>query len=152
MSNKYRGICAGCGVTVYPQEGIWRDGEVWCEMPGIHLGSLITCSTDAERQRVERDRTSEIHRGRSDRSYVSADPIAQERIVAHWRYIDTRNADPIYQAEQTARAEKRMAEDRTWARQGLKRCPRCGGAGRSDRWIATGSTCYECEGHGAISA
>lgn len=27
-------------------------------------------------------------------------------------------------------------------------CPRCGGAGESDNWWATGRICYECEGSG----
>jgi hypothetical protein len=27
-------------------------------------------------------------------------------------------------------------------------CPRCGGAGYSDKWIFTGRTCYECGGTG----
>lgn len=73
-----------------------------------------------------------------------------EKIASFWAEKDQREADPVYQAEKKARAEKRQREEETWARQGLRRCPRCGGAGRSDRWIATGSTCYECEGHGAI--
>ena len=148
MPNKYRGQCAGCGVTVYPQEGIWRDGEVWCEMPSIHLGSLITCSTDADRQRVERDRASEVNKGRADRSYVSADPIAQERIVAYWRDMDQRTADPEYQARQRARSERIAREEADWARQGLERCERCGGAGGSHSW--PGWACYDCGGHGAL--
>lgn len=27
-------------------------------------------------------------------------------------------------------------------------CPRCGGAGHSDKWYRTGRTCYECGGNG----
>ena len=27
-------------------------------------------------------------------------------------------------------------------------CPRCGGAGQADKWIATGKICYECGGTG----
>jgi hypothetical protein len=28
------------------------------------------------------------------------------------------------------------------------KCTRCGGAGRSDNWIATGSVCFKCDGTG----
>jgi DnaJ-class molecular chaperone len=27
-------------------------------------------------------------------------------------------------------------------------CPRCGGAGQADKWIATGKVCFRCEGSG----
>lgn len=30
-------------------------------------------------------------------------------------------------------------------------CPRCGGAGGSDKWAFTGWTCYECGGTGESS-
>jgi hypothetical protein len=148
MTNKYRGTCAGCGTTVYPQEGVWKDGDVWCEAPEIYLGSLITCSRDAERQRIERDRGYEVTRGQQDRTYVSADPIAQERISAYWRHRDMIEADPEYQARQRARSERIERENAEWARQGLCRCERCGGAGGSDGW--PGWACYDCGGSGAV--
>ena len=41
--------------------------------------------------------------------------------------------------------------DRIAANKQLKadgKCTRCGGAGRSDNWIATGSVCFKCDGTG----
>lgn len=47
---------------------------------------------------------------------------------------------------------KRLAFEAGLRREGLVRCPRCGGAGRSDAWWATGYTCYDCNGRGGVPA
>lgn len=44
--------------------------------------------------------------------------------------------------------ERRAAQDTAWARQGLVRCDRCGGAGGSKSW--PGFTCYDCDGRCAV--
>lgn len=42
------------------------------------------------------------------------------------------------------RVRVEAARDEAWARQGLVRCDRCGGAGGSQSW--PGFTCYDCDG------
>ena len=44
------------------------------------------------------------------------------------------------------RAKERQEELKTY--KSSKTCDRCGGAGRADKWIMTGSVCYKCDGSG----
>jgi hypothetical protein len=66
------------------------------------------------------------------------------------KYIAGREA--IKQAAEKRRADIAQAKkDRVVATKKLKaegKCTRCGGAGRSDNWIATGSVCFKCDGTG----
>lgn len=48
-------------------------------------------------------------------------------------------------------SDRARAKQKKIKREALKsdgKCLRCGGAGRADKWIATGSTCYSCNGSG----
>jgi hypothetical protein len=48
-------------------------------------------------------------------------------------------------------SDRARAKRKKIKREALKsdgKCARCGGAGRADKWIATGSTCYACNGSG----
>jgi len=48
-------------------------------------------------------------------------------------------------------SDRARAKQKKIKREALKsdgKCLRCGGAGRADKWIATGSTCYACNGSG----
>ena len=150
MRNKYRGIC-DCGARVDAGDGFYNQGQIYCEEP-IEKASRYGCPTSVERDWLQEQKRYAYSKGQNDRSFVSEWADVNERIAGFWAMIDARNADPEYQAQQKAIADKRAKQEAGWAKQGLRRCPRCGGAGRSDRWIATGSVCYQCEGHGAILA
>ena len=48
-------------------------------------------------------------------------------------------------------SDRAQAKRKKIKREALKsdgKCLRCGGAGRADKWIATGSTCFACNGSG----
>jgi len=148
--NKYRGTCS-CGAFVEAGEGFYTFGRLTCEEP-ITEGQYFGCPTYVAQERLRFDRERERTAGRLDRTFVSKYSDVQEWLVGFWAKRDEKENDPEYQAQQKTIAEKRSKEDARWAKQGLRRCDRCGGAGRSDRWIATGSVCYQCEGHGAVIA
>jgi len=66
------------------------------------------------------------------------------------KYVAQKEA--IKAADEKRRAEyAQVKKDRVVATKKLKAnglCTRCGGAGRSDNWIATGSICFKCDGTG----
>lgn len=55
-------------------------------------------------------------------------------------------------AELHRRISRKHNKDRRTIHEINDTCPRCGGAGRADKWIHTGSTCYDCNGDGKYHA
>ena len=148
--NKYPGSC-DCGRYVGAGEGFYTFGRLTCQEP-VEQGMYYGCQDWIDSERLARAKDGDRQRGLNDRTFVSEYPDVNAWLAGVWAKRDERDADPEYQAQQKAIAEKREREDRAWAKIGEKRCPRCGGAGRSDRWVATGSVCHKCYGHGSIPA
>lgn len=117
-TNKYPGVCSGCSERVGAGDGSYDLGSVWCS-PTVRVGDLTTCERYAP---VER----------------KIDEESTQNQLAQARRLPTE--------EERARQIERAAEDRAWAKQGLRRCKRCHGAGGSHSW--PGFTCYDCGGHG----
>lgn len=151
MTNKYKGICGGCGKTVLAGEGVYASGSVWCDEPTIEA-SLFSCPTDHKREAIQRVKGYDRSRGQNDRTFVSEFPDVNEWLAGYWAKVDARNADPEYQAKKKTASERRERQDAEWAKRGLKRCSRCAGEGSADQWKFTGSTCFQCEGRGAVPA
>ena len=147
MTNRYPGTC-NCGTYVPAGDGYYDYGNIYCTEPitqGMYYGCPTTVARDILNQRKNGDR----QRGMNDRNFRSEYKDVNDWLDARWAKIDAINADPEIQAQRRAASERRAAEETAWAKQGLQRCTRCGGAGRADKWINTGSTCHKCHGIGA---
>jgi hypothetical protein len=146
MTNRYRGVCATCERIVEVGDGTFRYGNVYC-------GDAEACEArKAAADALAMRRSSEQQRVMNDREFVPTLPELVEWRENFWRMKDERDAAEAADPRVKARRERMVAEDAAWTAQGLKRCVRCGGAGRNDAWWATGYTCFECEGRGAVAA
>tara|TARA_R110000868_G_C10666158_1_gene746204 strand:+ start:367 stop:777 length:411 start_codon:yes stop_codon:yes gene_type:complete len=66
------------------------------------------------------------------------------------KYVAQKEAMKAHRKEVGLHLEK-MRNENIATNKELKaegKCTRCGGAGRSDNWIATGSICFKCDGTG----
>jgi hypothetical protein len=129
-ANKYAGRCVGCATNVAAGEGFYN-GNLWCEEPSQGSGDdwtdMWTCSKGRAREIADK-KAGEALRAEF---YASPEFVAQK-------------------AESDAQSAKRAEAEAALNATGRKTCDRCGGAGRSDRWIATGRTCFKCEGVGTL--
>lgn len=127
MRNKYLGECRYCQCIVLAGQGIYEDGFVYCsevvQIDDRNFGIHRTC--EALRSQWEAHFNSETYIAsiQANRKEFS------ERMKAH---------------RESQKQIKKDLQD-----QGL--CTRCGGLGRSDQWIATGSVCYGCGGSGKVA-
>ncbi len=119
-SNRYAGRCL-CGEHVPAGAGFYWD-SVYCSQPG-RVRDTLSCERDAERESAR-----QVHR----LTHVPAPRELSEQEKARAAKL----------------AAKRAAEDAAWAKQGLERCTRCGGAGGHNSW--PGFTCFRCDGIGAL--
>ena len=122
-SNRYTGICLCCGASVASQEGFYWTGNTICSQPGM-VGDKMMCEAGSERE-IERQTEMRLRRAEAPA------PLSQDE-------LDRRNQ----------RVQQMRREDEVWAKKGLRRCDRCGGAGGSEGW--PGCACHECGGKGAI--
>lgn len=129
--NKYRGRCSGCACMVEAGEGFYNGG-VWCEEPKRGYDFGFRDETYACRQ----------YHVIENRKRAAAE-IRRAEYEASPEYAAMR-------AERDAESLKRGQAELAINAQGRKTCVRCGGAGRSDKWHATGYTCFTCEGAGTV--
>jgi len=135
-------ICNHCERRIPAYEGVWEYGGTRCA-DEVECAAVRSAS-DARAMAF----SGEQLRVMNDRDFVPTFPELVAWREKHWALVDARNADPAV----AARRERMAAEDAALAAKGLKRCDRCGGAGRSEKWYLTGYTCYTCEGAGSIPA
>lgn len=124
--NKYMGECAFCHNTVPAGMGFYNGSTTCADLVEVEDGYGLV------------EVTCKNNEGAVKNYFMSKAYIAQREAVK-------------------AINEKRKAEfakakaDRVLTNKKLKdegKCTRCGGAGRSDNWIATGSVCFKCDGTG----
>ena len=141
IPNRYKGKCQ-CGAKVAEAEGFYCNNATWCanaflipdygyvcpNTPNLianayaqHLASLT--------KRAEFEATAEVRAAE-----------AEARRIA---YIES--------DEGKAEIAREKAKAADLKRRGLKVCRRCGGAGGSSQWDATGYNCYGCGGSGTVS-
>lgn len=135
-------FCSHCETRIEAYEGVYDWGSTTC-------ADRDACdarreAADARQQLVN----GEMQRMMNDREFVPTTPEVAARRAPYWAMKDERDSDPKVLAQRARVA----AEDAALAKRGLVRCDRCGGAGRSDQWWATGYACYKCEGHGSVAA
>lgn len=126
MTNKYTGECVYCHNTVPAGTGIWNGSTSCADLVQVEDGYGLT------------ETTCKNNEGAVKNYFMSKKYVAlkeqikaeHERMVAHWVAIGLHRTETKKQLK---------AEGK---------CDRCGGAGRSDNWIATGSVCYKCNGTG----
>lgn len=141
--NRYKGRCASCGNAVPAGAGFYS-GSTFCSsaflLPDYGYLCLSNPDLDLLLARVIASREAAAVR----RAEVEArrGEIAAEAEAKRLAYL----ASPEGQAE-VAR-EKAKAADRR--RRGVRVCRRCGGAGGSSQWDATGHVCYGCNGSGEV--
>ena len=134
--NRYSGSCASCHADVGSREGIYVDGRVLCgpetveaEMYEIDGETVVVSVIGCETTR-RRDAHHKAHAARQAATFTP------------------RPLDPEEAARAAALDAKYAIEDAAWAKQGLRRCDRCGGAGGHNSW--PGFTCFKCDGAGAV--
>lgn len=136
--NRQKGKCASCGATVPAGDGFYN-GETYCKDAFLSKGHGFFC--------LNRDgiiATLAAEQAKEEKQKAEADAHSAERAEARRAESEVYLASPERKAE-IAR-EKAKAADRK--RRGVVVCSRCGGAGSSSRWFATGYTCYKCGGSG----
>jgi len=124
--NKYTGECIYCHNTVPAGTGYW-DGCITCadlvEVEDGYGRTEITCKNNEG---------AFINLFKSKSYVAKCEAIKAEK---EKRSAELRKA----KADRVATNKKLRADGK---------CTRCGGEGRSDNWIATGSVCFKCDGTG----
>lgn len=152
--NHYPAHCAWCDTYVPAQRGVWSYGSTYCD---------ATCEADFHQNAVERQRI-EIETRRILQQRLIADSLRPESDTTIAKVIGKATAgrhqtldnlieataedvDAVMQAVAKRDRAKRTRVARAEAKR-TNTCRRCGGAGASDRWIATGRICFDCHGTG----
>lgn len=141
--NRYKGRCASCDGPVPAGSGFYN-GHTLCSsaflLPDYGYLCLSNPDLDSLLARVIASREAAAVR----RAEVEArrGEIAAEAEAKRLARI----ASPEGQAE-IARERARAADRK---RRGVRVCRRCGGAGGSSQWDATGRVCYGCNGSGEV--
>jgi len=125
MKNKYAGECAYCGGFVSKGDGFFEMGRTVCSET-VRVSDLLTLK---EVLCCERTSVKWQEHFNSD-SYKAQ--VFAEREASRKRQMEFR--------------QKQKSEKKDLCDSG--KCDRCGGAGRADIWVATGSVCYKCNGTG----
>lgn len=124
--NKYAGECVYCHNTVPAGSGIWNGSTSCADLVEVRDGYgliEVTCKNNE---------------GAMINLFMSKSYIAQREAVK--AINDKRKAEFAQAKADRIASNKKLKED--------GKCTRCGGAGRSDNWIATGSVCFKCDGTG----
>ena len=152
--NNYPAHCAWCDTYIPAQRGVWSYGSTYCD---------ATCEADFDRNAQER-RDTEIETRRIFQQRLIADALRPESDATIAKVIGKATAgrhqtldnlidataEDVWAVMQAVANRDRAKRNRV-AREEAKRtntCRRCGGAGESDLWIATGRICYHCHGTG----
>jgi hypothetical protein len=129
MVNRYAGTARCCGVHVDADEGFYLKDSQW-----------VLCGTVTSPVELQCE---------NNRPAREANAQAEADRQAAYAVSDEGKAEQARRAEgQAARDAGFAAQDAEWAKQGLVRCDRCGGAGHSEAWRSTGYTCFGCGGTG----
>lgn len=124
--NKYAGECVYCHNTVPAGAGIWNGSTSCADLVEVRDGYGLI------------ETTCKNNEGAMINLFMSKNYIAQREAVKEIN--DKRKAEFAKAKADRIASNKQLKED--------GKCTRCGGAGRSDNWIATGSVCFKCDGTG----
>ena len=125
MKNKYAGECAYCKQEVSKGEGFYEMGRTVCsetvQVSDLSGMKVVLC----------RENTSSKWQAHFNSDSYKAQVLAERE---------------AFQKRQMEFREKQKSEKKDLRDAG--KCDRCGGAGRADIWVATGSVCFKCNGTG----
>jgi len=125
MKNRYAGDCAYCGEFVHKGDGFYEMGRTVCSETvyvndSLTLKAVLCC-----------ERTSVKWQAHFNSDSYKAQVLAEQE-AARKRQMEFRERQ---------KSEKKDLRD-------AGKCDRCGGVGRADIWVATGSVCFKCNGTG----
>ena len=132
VPNRFKGRCNFCLDRVEEQEGFYLEGSTYCYEVVFVPNYGFICSNKEGILEV-----LVYNKGLDD----------AKRIAAEARMEAVREENKVARTEKQVEIVLRNEElDAT----GQQVCPRCGGAGRSDNWYATGYECFGCGGSGIV--
>lgn len=151
-TNFYATECHTCRKYVRAGEGVWS-GETYCEP--CHIANELAIQVRVKTEIAERmayQITSVIPTYLAE---ANIKPATWEKAllkITQGRTTDLNEMthDEVQSAvhEIGKRAQAKETKVRRDVLKADGKCLRCGGAGRSDNWSATGYTCYSCNGSG----
>ena len=125
MKNKYAGECAYCKQEVSKGDGFYEMGRTVCsetvQVSDLSGMKVVLCC----------ENTSSKWQAHFSSDSYKAQVLAERE---------------AFQKRQMEFREKQKSEKKDLRDAG--KCDRCGGAGRADIWVATGSVCFKCNGTG----
>jgi hypothetical protein len=124
--NKYTGECIYCHNTVPAGAGIWNGSTSCADLVEVRDGYGLI------------ETTCKNNEGAMINLFMSKGYIAKCEAVKEIN--DKRKAEFAKAKADRIASNKQLKAD--------GKCTRCGGAGSSDKWIATGSVCFKCDGTG----
>jgi len=150
--NFYSTECHTCRKYVRAGEGVWS-GETYCEP--CHIANELAIQVRVQTEIAERIAywiTSLIPTYLAEANIKPATWQNALIKITNGRTTDLNEMthDEVEKAMREI-GKRAQAKETKIKREALKadgKCLRCGGAGRSDNWSATGYTCYACNGSG----
>jgi hypothetical protein len=124
--NKYTGECIYCHNIVPAGTGIWNGSTSCADLVEVRDGYGLI------------ETTCKNNKGAMMNLFMSKSYIAKREAV---KAINDKRKTEFAKAK-----ADRIASNKQLKADG--KCTRCGGAGSSDNWIATGSVCFKCDGTG----
>ena len=132
-SNRFKGKCVSCGIAVAEGAGFYN-GYTYCDQAFSASGYGVFC--------FRKDGIIALLESKHASAVASVVEVAAQNAAISAASKAAREAY-IASPEQQEKAADRKSR-------GVIACRRCGGAGGSTQWVATGTTCWGCNGTGEI--